>query len=142
MEYPFNGCTGNISGICADTIDKNKSKHHRRTEDETYNRDTHRFIDEVTDKEVKNMNVEYDAVLYHNQVFRHYNKAGPSVNMTKLNEYAEFYYPQVAAALRKRQLDLLIDIPSTKYRESSLASSWPTYTSLYRSRKKYGTLIP
>ena len=54
--------------------------------------DTRRFIDEVTDKEVKYMSVKYDAVLFHYQVFRYHNKADPSVNMTKLDEYAEFYY--------------------------------------------------
>ena len=142
LQYPFNGCTGTTSGICTDTIDKDKSRRYLETDNETDNRNTHRFIDRVTNNEMKDIDMKNEAVLFHNQVFRSGNKVHPSVNITKLNEYAEFYYPQVAAALRDRQLDLLIDIPSTKYREVSLASNWSTFKLIYQSRKQYGTLMP
>ena len=142
LEYPFDGCTGKTSGICTDTIDKDRSKYYVETKEETYNRNTHRFIDKVTDNEIKDISIKNEATLFHNQVFRHNNQVHPSVNITKLNEYAEFYYPQVAVALRKRQLDLLIDIPSTKYREKSPTNNWSTYESVFQSRKKFGMLIP
>jgi hypothetical protein len=140
LGYPYNGCTGKTSGVCTDTIDKNKSKRFVETKEETYSRNTHRFIDAVTDKEIKDINMKTDAVLYHIQAFRTHNEVDESVNITKLNEYAEFYYPAVVAALRKRQLDLLIDIPSTKFREMSIASTWPPFQSVYESRTKNGTL--
>ena len=142
LQYPFNGCTGTTSGICTDTIDKDKSKPYLETDNETHNRSTHRFIDSVTNNEIKDIDMKNEAALFHYQVFRSHNKVHPSVNITKLNEYSEFYYPQVAAALRIRQLDLLIDIPSTKYREVSLAIKWPSYLSIYQSRKKYGAPMP
>ena len=141
LHYPFNGCTRTTSSICTDTIDKNKSKYYLETENETHNRSTHRFIDSVTNNEIKDIDIKNEAALFHYQVFRSHNKVQSSANITKLNEYSEFYYPQVAAALRIRQLDLLIDIPSTKYRETSLASNWSTFKLIYQSRKKYGALI-
>ena len=143
LQYPFNGCTGTTSGICTDTIDKDKSKRYVRTDNETDNRNTHRFIDRVTNNEIKDIDIKNEAAVFHYQVFRDNNEVHSSVNITILNEYAEFYYPQVAAALRDRQLDLLIDIPkTTEYRETSLTKNWPTYGSVYESRKKYGTLMP
>ena len=142
LEYPFNGCTVETSGLCTDTIEMSKSKKYIEDRQETYNRNTHRFTDRVTNNEIKNINLKKEATLFHYQVFRGYNNVNPLVNISKLNEYAEFYYPQVAAALRKRQLDLLIDIPSTKCRETSVVKNWSTFISIYQSRKKYGTLIP
>jgi hypothetical protein len=140
LGYPYNGCTGKTSGICTDTIDKDKSKIHFESKEETYSRKTHRFIDAVTDNEIKEINMKTDAVLYHNQVFRTHNEVNKSIDITKVNDYAKFYYPAVAAALRKRQLDLLIDVPSTKFREISIASTWPPFQSVYESRTKNGTL--
>ena len=140
LGYPYNGCTGKTSGICTDAIDKDKSKLYVETKEGTYSRNTHRFIDAVTDNEIKDINMKTEAVLYHNQVFRTHNEVNESIDITKLNEYAEFYYPAVAAALRKRQLDLLIDIPSTKVTEKSISSTWPPFQSVYASRTKNGTL--
>ena len=142
LGYPYNGCSGKTSGVCADTVDKDKSKHYVESKEETYSRDTHRFIDTVTDNEIKDINIKYEAVLFHNQVFRRQNEVHKSINITRLNEYAEFYYPAVATALRKRQLDLLIDIPSTKFRAMSIASTWPRFESVHESRTKNSTLNP
>ena len=142
LEYPFNGCTGKTPGICTDTADKDKSKYYVKANDETSYRKTHRFIDGVTLNEVKDIDMEKEAALFHCQVFRNHKLLHPSINITETNEYAEFYYPQVAIALRRRQLDLLIDIPSTKLRVISPHRQWSTFATIYYSRKKYGTLIP
>ena len=140
LGYPYNGCTGKTAGICTDTIDKDKSKIYFETKEEACSRNTHRFIDAVTDNEIKDIDMKTDAVLYHNQVFRTNNEVHKSINITKLNEYAEFYYPAVAAALRKRQLDLLIDVPSIKLREMSVSNTWLPFQSLYETRTKNGAL--
>jgi hypothetical protein len=50
------------------------------------------------------------------------------------NEYAVKYFPQTMQALRKRNLDILIDTPLEVVLTPTVADSWLDYRVLYKTK--------
>ena len=67
--------------------------------------------------------------------FRQHFALSNGTDIAVKNDYATKFYPSVMQALRKRNVDLLIDIPLDVILSPSVADSWIDYSIIYRMRK-------
>jgi beta-glucosidase/6-phospho-beta-glucosidase/beta-galactosidase len=58
------------------------------------------------------------------------------------NEYSLKHFPHVLSELKKRKLDLLINIPPFKDELLILSKDWIDYNLVYETRNKMGSLFP
>lgn len=131
MEYPWSGCDENATGLCyaSSKIEEDSSNIRIRNF-----RTTHSLIDQVKTSDMKKIGRNKEAVLYHMLFFRqHYvlsNDTDPEIK----NEYAVKYFPQTMRALRRRNLDILIDTPLEVVLNPTVADSWLDYKVLYKTK--------
>ena len=140
LEYPWNGCEKNATGFCyaaphrdenmTDVLPKNTFYH------------THSFIDKVRNADVKKIDTDNEGVLYHILHFPFYQVVSKETDLTKKNEYATKFFPRIHQALKKRRLDLLIDIPAAGVRIPNVHDSWLAYELIYLTRNTLGDLFP
>jgi hypothetical protein len=60
----------------------------------------------------------------------------------KKNEYTLNHFPLVLRELKKRKLDLLINIPPFMDKKLILSADWIDYDLIYQTRNKMGSLFP
>jgi hypothetical protein len=97
-------------------------------------RTTHSFVDIVREADVKKIDVGEEAVLYHIMFFRDRLPISEDTDVSKKNDYASIFFPQTMEALKKRNLDLLVNIPTTVSRVKTVAESWIDYKALHKTR--------
>ena len=130
MEYPWSGCEESASGLCYASSKIEEDSPNVRIRNF---RTTHSLIDLVKTSDTKKVGRNKEAILYHMLFFRqHYvlNDTDPEMK----NEYAVKYFPQTMEALRKRNLDILIDTPLDAVVSPNVADSWLDYRILYKTK--------
>ena len=132
VQHPWSGCEKNTSGFCYEVS---------KIEEELPNiriknfRTKHSFIDMVMPSDTKRIGKNKEAVLYHMMFFRQHYASSNDTDITVKNDYTVKYFPRVMEALRRRNLDLLIDIPLEVVLKQSVVDAWIDYTIIYRTRK-------
>jgi hypothetical protein len=77
----------------------------------SYYHKTHYFDEWVYMSDSKLISLATEGGLYHYQIHRPELEPNEKTNLTAQNVYTAQYFKPVIAALRKRRLDLLVDIP-------------------------------
>lgn len=129
IQHPWNGCAKNSAGFCYDLSHIEKD-----TLSDTTFRTTHSFLEVVRDEDTKSIDPENEAVIYHVMFYRQDLPISIDNDVSKKNDYASKYFPQTMEALRKRNLDLTVIIPSRIKKINSVDEKWIDYNSLYESR--------
>ena len=131
MEHPWSGCDKDSSGFCykLSEIETNSRRYSENF------RTTHSFLDIVRDADTREIDSENEAVIYHVMFYRQALPFSIDIDVSKRNDYASIYFPQTVDALKKRNLDLLVDIvPTIRKGGPSVDESWIEYKALHKTR--------
>ena len=132
IQHPWSGCKKNTSGFCYEVSNiEIESSNIRKKNFRT----THSFIDKVMPSDTKRIGKNKEAVLYHMMFYRQHYALSNDTDITVKNDYTVKYFPRVMEALKKRNLDLLIDIPLEALLKQNVVDAWIDYTIIYRTRK-------
>ena len=109
LDYPYNGCERNHEGLC---FQPNNTKSRARL---LFNKFfTDHYVDERVKKyDTKKINMNEQGCLYHMLLNCMHLPKSNLTNMSVENDYKAKFFPLVMTALRRRQLDLLIDVPGS-----------------------------
>jgi hypothetical protein len=137
MEFPWSGCSKNSTGFCYGSTEKEKDS----LRPLNYNiRTTHSFLDLVRDEDVKKIDPEEQGVLYHLAYFRQGIAISTDIDLSKKNDYASKFFPETMEALKKRNLDLLVNIIPIIRKANTVDEGWIDYKALYKLRNS--TVVP
>ena len=129
LKYPYNGRNKNTTESRLKSL---KSRRIGKTES---------FSDVVMQSSLKAIDSIQQGVLY--RILFSYGKNQLNISdLTESNDYTVKHFPKTLAALRLRQLDLLVELPSTAKRPASVQDTWTKYSIIYNSRNTLGTLFP
>ena len=101
------------------------------------------FNDIITNKNIKNIDINGEGVLYHFELTNLQNRE--KTDRTKiniLNDYTIKYFPQVLTELKKKKLDLLIILPAIEKVVDSIANSWVDFDAVWNTKESIGSLFP
>ena len=109
LDYPYSGCDENHEGLCFqpnDTSSRTKMMFARYFSDH--------YVDErVKYYDAKKIDMNDQGCLYHMLLYRTNQERSNETNINVENDYKAKYFSSVMTALRRRQLDLLIDLPES-----------------------------
>lgn len=131
IEHPWSGCSKDTSEFCLEMSQIERNSRHYSIENF---RTTHSFVDVVRAADVKKIDAEEEAVIYHVMYYRDRLPISEETDVSKKNDYASIYFPQTMEALKKRNLDLLVNIPTIARRVTTVDESWIDYKALYKTR--------
>ena len=131
MDYPWSGCKESVTGLCYASSKIEEDSPNVRIRNF---RTTHSLIDQVKTSDMKKIGRNKEAVLYHMLFFRQHYVLSNDTDSEMKNEYAIKYFPQTMQALRKRNLDILIDTPLEVVLVPTVADSWLDYRVLYKTK--------
>ena len=131
MDYPWSGCKESVTGLCYTSSKIEEDSPNVRIRNF---RTTHSLIDQVKTSDMKKIGRNKEAVLYHMLFFRQHYVLSNDTDSEMKNEYAIKYFPQTMQALRKRNLDILIDTPLEVVLVPTVADSWLDYRVLYKTK--------
>ena len=98
-------------------------------------RPTHAFDEMVAQEDTRWLNAHTEGELYHVMLYRHYHAVTQKIVFNDTNEYTKRFFPATLQALRKRKLDLLIDIPAQlPFGFRTVRDGWTDYDLIYQSR--------
>lgn len=141
LPYPFSGCPQNATGFCYERAHPDEDVIlYGAEKNKFYN--THSFIDKVRGADVKDVDMANEGVLHHILLNRYYQAVSNETDLSTQNEYASKHFPNVMKALRKRKLDLLLEIPEKAIRTPNIYDAWLTYELIYFTRNTLGNLFP
>ena len=122
LDYPYNGCESNHKGLC---FEPNNTRSRAKMMFARFYTD--HYVDErVRQFDAKKIDMNEQGCMYHMLLNRMHLRRSNQTNMTAENDYKAKYFPAVMTELRRRQLDLLIDIPES-VSASTLASNSKYY---------------
>ena len=101
------------------------------------------FNDIITNKNIKNIDINGEGVLYHFELTNLQNRE--KTDRTKidiLNDYTIKYFPLVLTELKKKKLDLLIILPAIEKVVDSIANSWVDFDAVWNTKESIGSLFP
>lgn len=141
LPYPFNGCEKNATGFCYQKphLDEDNFMDVKK-KNMFYS--THSFIDKVRNADVRDIDMANEGVLHHILLYRYYQAASNETDLSTQNEYASKHYQNVMTALRKRKLNLLLEIPERAVRTPNIYDAWLNYELIYFTRNTLGNLFP
>ena len=131
IEHPWSGCPKNSSGFCYGLSGNDKNA---LDPTDTSFRATHTFLDIVRDADTKKIDPDEEAVIYHIAYYRQDLPISIETDVSKKNDYVTKYFTQTMEALKKRNLDLIVDILPRIRKSDSVDESWIDYKTLYESR--------
>lgn len=131
IEHPWSGCSNDTSGFCLEMSKIERHSHHYSVENF---RTTHSFVDIVRAADVKKIDAKEEAVIYHVMYYRDEVPISEETDVSKKNDYASIFFPQTIEALKKRNLDLLVNMPTTVKRVTTVDESWIDYKALHKTR--------
>jgi len=121
LPSPWNGC--NNSDFCLSVIDSRMTLSHS----------IHSFNQVVTDE--SSMRISRNkAVIYHFMIYRYYNSVQNESVKNRKNDYSTKYFERTFQELRKRNLELLVDIPYEVTVGATVDSTWDNYDEVYAKR--------
>ena len=100
------------------------------------------FDEPMKNGNVKKINTESEGVLYHIMLYRHHFSISNETILSIQNDYTAKYFPQTLEALRRRNLDILVELPEVEITYTNFAQSWVHYDYVYKSRHTLGSLFP
>ena len=107
LDYPYGGCDKDFEGLCFQP----KGQKTRANMIRKKFHGNHYFDEKVMPWDAKNIDVSNKGSLFHFMINHMQLIPSNRTDLSVSNDYKEKYFPDVLASLRKRQLDLLIDIP-------------------------------
>jgi len=99
------------------------------------------FDDRVLSRDVKEIDMNNEGSLYHIMVNAAHEIVSNMTDMNQRNDYSLKYFPLVYQKLKKRKLDLLVDIPPRGAKVPYDPVNWVDWDIVYRSRHIMGSLI-
>ena len=85
------------------------------------------FDEPMKNGNVKKINTESEGVLYHIMLYRHHFSISNETILSIQNDYTAKYFPQTLEALRRRNLDILVELPEVEFNYPNVAQSWVHY---------------
>ena len=130
IEHPWSGCPKNSSGFC---YELSEIEANSRRFAENF-RTTHSFHDVVRDADTKEIDSEEEAVIFHMMFYRQNIPVSIDTDVSQKNDYAIKHFPQTMEALKKRKLDLIVDIIPSIRKVPTVDESWIEYKALHKTR--------
>lgn len=100
------------------------------------------FDDVVPDNSIRKINANSEGVLYHIMYYRRYLSVSNETSFSVNNDYTKKYFKQTLNALRRRNLDLLVELPEVDLKCRNRAHSWTNYEHVYQSKNTSGFSFP
>ena len=120
LGWEWNGCNDPKIEFCSnpESVEVPTSSDHAKTI-----RLSHKFDERVISEDAK-LVLDSEAQLYHYMAFRYYHAIQNKDVLNYKNDYALYYFNQTLLALRKRNLDLLIELPETAIKFVTADQKW------------------
>jgi len=148
LKYPYNGCKDQKTHILSNNSTNKMSEFCYKNGKDVHQNDKNspniQYFDEpVLEKRIKQIDRNDRGGLYRIMIDEDdmVPMRNPSTNL-KRNEYSLKHFPLVLRELKKRKLDLLINIPPFMDEKLILSSDWIDYDLIYQTRNKMGSLFP
>jgi hypothetical protein len=138
LSWEWNGCNDPKIEYCSNADDEEVPMFSVHA---TTIRLTHKFDERVISEDAK-LVLDSEAQLYHYMAFRYYHAVQNKDVMNSKNDYSLYYFNQTLTALRKRNLDLLIELQETVTKFITADQKWTNYDLVWESRKQKGSLFP
>lgn len=138
LNNEWNGCNDPKVEYCSnpDTAMVPEFTEHAKTI-----RLSHKFDERVISEDAK-LVLDNEAQLYHYMAFRYYHAIQNKEVLNIKNDYSLYYFNQTLSGLRKRNLDLLIELPEVSTKFVTADQKWTNYDLVWESRKQKGSLFP
>jgi hypothetical protein len=134
LDWRWNGCNDPSGEFCYGKTGEPKREYNLDLQYQPFNAEQ-RFDEIVTDDDTRKIDIASEAVLYHFMLYRFYHAASNASILLSKNDYSSNYFNATMQGLRKRNLDLLVDIPFDPPHVSVASDSWPNYNSVWAARK-------
>jgi hypothetical protein len=134
LDRHWNGCGGESDEACYGTTGEAKREPNLDLQFQPFNAEQ-RFDEIVTDDDTRIVDTQSEAVLYHFMLYRFYHAASNASILLSKNDYSSNFFNVTMQGLRRRNLDLLVDIPFDPPHVSVASDSWPNYNSVWAARK-------
>jgi hypothetical protein len=131
LSYPYNGCPNKSNDLC-----------YRGDNNTNYDDNIQYFDDPVLHKDVKEIDMDTEGCIYHMMVNAAHELISNITDINVKNDYSLIYFPLVHQELKKRKLDLLIDIPLSGGKVPYDERNWVNWDIVYRSRNTMESLLP
>lgn len=131
LPYPYNGCPDKSNDLC-----------YRGNNNTNYNDHVQYFDDPVLQEDVKEIDMHTEGCIYHMMENAAPELRSKRTDINVKNDYNLKYFPLVHQELKKRRLNLLIDIPISKGKIAYDERNWVDWDIVYRSRNTIGSLLP
>ena len=80
-------------------------------------------------------------MIYHVMLYRFYHAASNETRLNDTNAYTRHFFGPTLDALRRRRLDLLIELPADIEVKGTAKDTWTDYDLVYNSRDVEGALF-